>query len=115
MNVIDIIAVVVSFLILVLGVATRFKYVWQGNKIRRRKSARDVSRKFHIASWVVYVLQVFHCAYIGDWVNVAFWTVGVFTVAFCVLMCRVHWHVKMPFGRWLIDSFRGEEEGGLWR
>lgn len=115
MNIIDAIAAVVSFLILILGVPTRFKYYWQGSKVRRRMSARDVSRKFYIVSWFVYVLQVFHNAYRGDWVNFIFWTVGVFTVAYCILMCYKYWHIRMPFGKWLVDSFQGEEEGGLWR
>lgn len=109
------IAAVVSFLILILGVPTRFKYYWQGSKVHRRKSARDVSRKFYIVSWFIYVLQVYHNAYRGDWVNVVFWTVGIFTVGYCIAMCYHHWHAKMTFGRWLIDSFTNLEEGGIWR
>lgn len=111
----DRVAVVVAFLILVLGVPTRFKYYWQGSKVKRRKSARDVSRKFYLVSFVVYVLQVYHNAYNGDWVNVAFWSVGTFTVAYCIAQCYVFWHEKMPFLRWILDSFQDEEEGGWWR
>ena len=106
---------VVAFLILVLGVPVRFKYVWQGSKIRRRKSARDISRKFYLASWVIYVLQVIHNVYRGDWVDVIFWTVGVFTVAFAIYCSYDYWHEEMSFPRWVVDSFRGEEEGGIWR
>lgn len=106
---------VVAFLILVLGVPVRFKYVWQGSKIRRRKSARDVSRKFYLASWVIYVLQVIHNAYRHDWVDVIFWTVGVFTVAYAIYCSYAYWHESMSFPRWIADSFRGEEEGGIWR
>ncbi len=112
---IDSIAVVVSFLILILGVPSRFKYYWQGAKVRRRKSARDVSRKFYLVSFVIYLLQVYHNAYNGDWVNTIFWSVGVFTVGYCIVMCRRYWHVKMPFGRWIIDSFQGDEEGGIFK
>lgn len=112
---VDIIAAVVAFLILILGVPTRFKYYWQGSKVHRRKSARDVSRKFYIVSWFIYVLQVYHNAYNGDWVNTIFWSVGVFTVGYCIYMCYRYWHVKMSFWRWVLDSFTNPEEGGLWR
>jgi len=64
-------ATIIAFLVLVLGVPTRFKYYWQGSKIRRTGSARDVSRKFYIVSWIVYVLQIIHNAINHDWVNVA--------------------------------------------
>lgn len=109
------IAKVIAGLVLVLGVPVRFKYVWQGTKIRRRGSARDVSRKFYITSWVIYVLQVIHNLFEQDWVDVIFWGVGTFTVAFCIFMCYRYWHEKMSFLHWLIDSFQGEEEGSWWR
>lgn len=112
--ILDKIATVVAFLILVLGVPSRWKYAWQGNKIRRRRSARDVSRKFYLVSFVIYVLQVYHNAYRGDWVNVAFWSVGVFTVGYCIAQCYRHWHERMSFARWLLDSFTNAEEGGWW-
>lgn len=107
-------ASVIAALVLILGVPVRFKYVWQGNKIRRRKSARDVSRKFYIVSWIIYVLQVIHNTNRRDWVDVVFWSVGTVTVAFCIAMCYNYWHKRMSFGRWLIDSFRDKEEGGPW-
>ena len=115
MNFVDIVAAVVAFLILILGVPSRFKYWWQANKIMRRKSARDVSRKFYIVSFVIYVLQVYHNAYNGDWVNTIFWSVGVFTVGYCIWACFHFWHVKMGFFAWVIDSFKDEEAGGLFR
>lgn len=108
-------AQIIAGLVLILGVPVRFKYVWQGTKIHRRKSARDVSRKFYIASWIVYIVQFTHNVLRRDWVDVAFWGVGIFTVAFCIVMCYRYWHVRMPFYRFIIDSFRNEEEGGLWR
>ena len=108
-------AKIVATLVLVLGVPVRFKYVWQGTKIHRRKSARDVSRKFYITSWVIYVLQVVHNTLQRDWVDVVFWGVGTFTVAFCIWMCYRHWHERMSFGRWLLDSFTNAEGGGWWR
>lgn len=111
----QVIAPVVAFLILILGVPSRFKYYWTGSKIRRRKSARDVSRKFYIVSWFVYVLQVIHNLINGDWVNVIFWFVGVFTVAYAIIMCYAYWHEKMSFWRWIVDSFRDAEEGGIWK
>ena len=111
----DAIATAVAFLILVLGVPSRCKYWWQGSKIKRRKSARDVSRKFYLVSFVVYVLQVYHNAYNGDWVNTVFWTVGVFTVGYCIYMCYHYWHVKMKFWAWVLDSFTDPESGGLFR
>ena len=114
-NILDIIAGVVATLVLVLGVPTRFKYYWQGAKVHRRKSARDVSRKFYLVSWVIYVLQVIHCAFNKDWVNVCFWFVGIFTVGYCIAMCYRYWHVKMSFFRWVVDSFQDAEAGGLFR
>ena len=109
------IAAVVAFLILVLGVPTRYKYAWQANKIRRRKSARDVSRKFYLASWFIYALQVIHNIINQDWVNVAFWFVGIFTVGYCIWACYRYWHVKMNFWAWVVDSFKDEEAGGLFK
>jgi hypothetical protein len=108
-------ASIVAMLVLVLGVPTRLKYYWQGSKIRRRKSARDVSRKFYLVSWVVYVLQVLHNIFVADWVNVAFWSVGIFTVSYCIYECFHFWHVKMSVWRWIIDSFADEEGGGLFK
>lgn len=113
--ILDIIATVVSFLILILGVPSRFKYYWQGSRIERRKSARDVSRKFHLVSFVIYVLQVYHNAYNNDWVNTIFWSVGVLTVGYCIMQCYCFWHEKMSFLHWVVDSFQGEEEGGWWQ
>jgi len=109
------IAAIVAFLILILGVPSRFKYYWQGAKVRRRKSARDVSRKFYLVSWVIYALQVIHNFYNQDWVNVVFWSVGIFTVGYCIYECYHYWHEKMPFFPWVIDSFRDTEAGGLFR
>ena len=115
MSVFGVIAAVVAFLILILGVPTRFKYYWQASKIGRRKSARDVSRKFYLVSFFVYVLQVYHNIYRGDWVNVAFWFVGIFTVGYCIYMCYRYWHVKMNFWAWIVDSFKDEEAGGIFK
>lgn len=109
------IATIVACLILILGVPSRFKYYWQGAKIRRRKSARDISRKFYLVSWVIYALQVIHNLYNQDWVNVVFWSVGIFTVGYCIYECYRYWHVKMPFCWWVLDSFRDAEAGGLFR
>ncbi len=106
---------VVAFLVLILGVPVRMKYYWQGSKIRRRKSARDVSRKFYLASWIIYVLQFVRNIYQGDLIDVIFWGVGMFTVAFAIYSAYAYWHEPMPFWRWVIDSFRGEEEGGIWK
>lgn len=107
------IARVVAFLILILGVPTRFKYYWQGAKVHRRMSARDVSRKFYIVSWFIYVLQVYHNAYNQDWINTIFWFVGCFTVGYCIFRCYQYRHVKMSFWAWLKDSFTNPEEGGI--
>ena len=111
----SIFSAVIATLILVLGVPTRFKYYWQASKIQRRQSAHDVSRKFYLASWVVYALQVIHNFINKDWVNVVFWFVGLFTVGYCIYMCYHYWHEKMSFGRWVIDSFSNVEEGGFWK
>jgi len=115
MSIVEIIAAVVAFLILILGVPSRFKYYWQGACVRRRKSARDISRKFYLVSWIIYVLQVIHNTINGDWVNVAFWSVGIFTVSYCVGACFYYWHEKMSFWRWVLDSFTNSEDGGLFK
>jgi hypothetical protein len=113
MSILQVVPAVVAFLILILGVPTRFKYWWQGSRVIRTGSARSISRKFYLVSWVVYVLQVLHNLFNRDWVNVVFWSVGTFTVAYCIWACYAYWHEKMPFWRWVLDSFQGEEEGGL--
>jgi len=112
---VSVFANIIAILVVILGVPTRFKYVWQGTKIARRKSARDISRKFYIVSWVVYVVQLTHNVIRNDWVDAFFWFAGVFTVAYAIAMCYIMWHEKMTFGRWLVDSFISKEEGGFWR
>jgi len=109
----SIFSTVIAALILILGVPSRLKYYWQGSKIRRRESALDVSRKFYIVSWFIYALQVVHCSLNKDWVNVAFWGVGIITVGYCIRMCYRYWHVKMSFLSWVKDSFTDVEEGGI--
>lgn len=111
----SIFSAVIATFILVLGVPSRFKYYWQGSKIRRRGSARDVSRKFYIVSWFIYALQVVHNVINEDWVNVAFWSVGIFTVGYCIFTCYKYWHVKMSFCVWVKDSFTDVEAGGLFK
>lgn len=114
-NIIEVIGSIVATLILILGVPTRFKYYWQGSKVRRRESAHDVSRKFYLVSWVIYALQVIHNLINKDWVNVVFWFVGLFTVGYCIRMCYRYWHKEMGFWSWVVGSFRDAEEGGFWR
>lgn len=113
--ILDRIATMVAFLVLLLGVPSRMKYAWQATKIRRLKSARDVSRKFYLVSWVVYIIQLIHNILRRDWVDATFWAVGVFTVAFCIVSLYQFWHEPMPLGRWIIDSFTNPEEGSFWR
>ena len=103
----------VATLILILGVPSRMKYYWQGSKVSRRKSARDVSRKFYLVSEVIYILQVVHNFFREDWVNVVFWAFGTFTVGYCIFMCYQYWHERMGFWQWVLDSFQNPEEGGF--
>jgi len=105
----------VSFLVLVLGVPVRVKYYWQGSRIKRTGKARDVSRKFYLASWIIYILQFIRNIYQGDPIDVIFWAVGMFTVAYAIRQAYAHWHEPMPFWRWVIDSFQGDEEGGIFK
>lgn len=92
---------------LVVGALTRVKYVWQGNKIRRRESSADVSRKFLILTLFASGILLTYNALISSRVNVVFWAVEIGVVIYAFLWCYRYYPGKEG-GAWafIVDSFR---------
>lgn len=103
---IKIIALVFAFLQVTLGTLGRFKYVWQGNKVKRRRSSADVSRKFLLLTHLLYWVALGHNILVGDAVDVVFWSVGVVTTAYANVMVYRYYPEKYPsFWSYLRNSF----------
>lgn len=99
-------AAVIAFLALTIGIAGRFKYVWQGNIIRKNKSSEDVSGKFMILSWVTYLIMLIHNSLRGDLVDMAFWFVGLFTSYYAMHMTWSYSNPKISYMKWFIHAWR---------
>lgn len=91
----------------------RLKYFWQGNKIKRRKSAKDVSRKFMVYTHISYWIMFLHNIAIADIMDQVFWGFGIFTTAYCVVMLYRYREPRIGALRWIKDSFYSKEEGGI--
>ena len=109
MNLVEIIA----FLVILVGTTSRIKYVWQGSKIRRACSTKDVSCKFLFISFIVYIIMFIHNFQTSDWVDAVFWFVGIGTTFYANLMAyKYSGHHGLDYFRYV---FKSKEEGGLWR
>lgn len=97
---------IIAFLALTIGIAGRFKYVWQGNVIRLNKSSADVSGKFMVLSWITYLIMLIHNSYMGDIVDIAFWFVGLFTSYYAMYMTWRYSAPKESYFRWLLNVWR---------
>ena len=101
----------VAVLALTIGILGRFKYVWQGNKIRARKSSKDVSDKFIILSWVTYGVMLVHNYLREDIVDILFWFVGFFTSLYAMIMSwkysEDHIIGKVGLLRWFFSAWKG--------
>lgn len=89
------------------GAITRVKYVWQGNKIRRRESSADVSRKFLIITLFASVIMLTYNALVLSTVNIVFWGVEICVVVYAFGCCYVY-YPKRQSGLWafILDSFK---------
>ena len=103
---IEIIALVFAFLMVTLGTFGRFKYVWQGNKVRRNKTSDDVSRKFLLLTHIIYWIAFGHNIFIGDMVDVVFWGVGIITTLYANIMVYKYYSTKYSsVWKYIKDSF----------
>jgi len=103
---IEIIALIFAFLMLTLGTFGRFKYVWQGNKVKRCKSSDEVSRKFLLLSHIIYWIAFWHNMFIGDTVDVVFWGVGIITTLYANIMVYKYYPIKYSsVWAYIKDSF----------
>lgn len=103
----------IALLVILVGVTSRIKYIWQGSKIRRVGSTKDVSCKFLFISFVVYVLMFIHNFQTSDWVDATFWLVGMGTTFYANVMAyKYSGHKGLSYLRYI---FRSKEEGGVWR
>lgn len=93
----------------------RIKYVWQGNKIRRVKSASGVSHKFMLHTHLAYWIQFFHNLNMNDVKDQFFWGVGIVTTAYCVITLWQYREPKIDLKQWVKESLSGESEGGFLR
>ncbi|MBA7656277.1 hypothetical protein ES703_64201 [subsurface metagenome] len=106
-------AEIIAGLVLLIGVTSRVKYIWQGSKIRRMGSTRDTSCKFLFVSFIVYILMFIHNLQMLDWVDAVFWLVGIGTTLYANLMAyKYSGHHGFDYFRYMFNS---EEEGGLLR
>jgi len=104
---------IIAFLVIIIGVTSRIKYIWAGGKIKRQKSTKDASCKFLFISFIVYVLMLIHNFQISDWVDAVFWLVGTGTTAYANLMAyKYSGHHGLDYFNYM---FRSEEEGGIWK
>lgn len=92
---------------LLVGALTRIKYVWQGNKIRRRESSADVSRKFLILTIFASIIMIIYNALVLSIVNLVFWVIEIVVVAYAFACCYKYYPNKQP-GLWAftLDSFK---------
>ena len=103
---IEIIASIFAFLMVTAGTFGRFKYVWQGNKVRRQKSSDDVSRKFLLLTHVLYWIALGHNFFIGDVVDMVFWSVGIGTTLYANIMVYKYYPIKYSsVWEYIKDSF----------
>ena len=103
---------IVAILALTIGILGRFKYVWQGNKIKARKSAEDVSDKFIILSWVTYGVMLVHNWLRNDIVDILFWFVGFFTSLYAMIMTwqysKDHTDRDMGLFKWFFNAWKSD-------
>lgn len=103
---IETIALIFAFLMVTLGTLGRFKYVWQGNKVKRQNSSDDVSRKFLLLTHVIYWIAFCHNVLIGDKVDTIFWGVGIVTTAYANIMVYRYYPIKYcSVWAYIKDSF----------
>lgn len=103
---IELIAFVFAFLMVTLGTLGRFKYVWQGNKVRRNKTSDDVSRKFLLLTHIIYWIAFWHNIFIGDTIDVIFWGVGIVTTFYANVMVYKYYSTKYSsVWKYIKDSF----------
>lgn len=93
----------------------RIKYVWQGNKIRKLKSARDVSHKFMLYTHVAYWIEFAHNLNVADVKDQLFWGIGILTTAYCIFTMWQYREPKVGLKQWLKEGLSGAAEGGVWR
>lgn len=92
---------------LVIGAITRIKYVWQGNKIRRRESSADVSRKFLILTIFASIIMIIYNALISSTVNLVFWIIEIGVVIYAFICCYKYYPDKqMSLRLFILDSFK---------
>ena len=105
-------AEVIAGLVLLIGVTSRVKYVWQGAKIKRMGSTKDTSCKFLFVSFIVYIIMFTHNLQMLDWIDAVFWLVGIGTTLYANLMAyRYSGYRGWDYFRYM---FASEEEGGFW-
>lgn len=104
---------VIAILVVVVGAVGRVKYVWQGSKIKRAKSTKDVSCKFLFVTHIIYWIMFIHNFNQLDWADMIFWFVGLFTTAYANIMAyKYSGYHSWNYFRYM---FRSKEEGGLWK
>lgn len=99
-------------ILMILPVIIRVKYIWQGNKIRRRRSSKDVSRKFMIWGTLSYLITFSRNVTIKDTFDIIFLGFGFVACIYCLTMMYIYRHPKVSLLRWLKDGVSSKEEGG---
>lgn len=101
------ITAIFAILTLVIGGLTRIKYIWQGNKIRRRESSADVSRKFLLLTLFASLFMVSYNLMVRDLVNSIFWIIEIGVVAYAFACCYAYYpDRKSNLLEFIWDSFK---------
>jgi len=78
-----------------------------GNKIRRRESSADVSRKFLLLTLFASLFMVSYNLMIRDLVNSLFWIIEIGVVAYAFACCYAYYpDRKANLGEFMWDSFK---------
>lgn len=101
----------VAFLVVAVGAVGRVKYIWQGSKIKRVGSTKDVSCKFLFVTHIIYWIMFLHNLNQSDFADMIFWFVGLFTTAYAnIVAYKYSGYRGLDYFRYVFNS---KEEGGL--
>lgn len=101
---------VLATLVILVGAIGRVKYIWAGNKIRRKESTVDASCKFLVVTHIIYWIMFAWNYNTSDLPDMIFWFIGLFTTAYANIMAyKYSGHKGLNYIRYMFS----EEEGGI--
>lgn len=93
---------VLRFLVLITGIMDAIKYRWGTQKIKRTKSAKNISRKFVFTAIMCDVFLIMYCTYIWEPVLIVIRCISLY------MMCELYWFVYKyyPYKMRKLDNFK---------